>query len=380
MSVRGAQVGYYLLFAKENQRVFKSRIALSLTLLAIVASAPTALDAQSAMLVVASGLDNPRGLAFDADGALYVAEAGRGGTSTACAPAPEPPFTNRCYGPTGAITRVLAVGDQRRIVVGLPSIAGPTGGQAQGPADISFGMGATWVTIGFAGNPATRAPLEAVGALMGRLVRVNSNGTFDTLVDISAHEAANNPDGTAVDSNPFGLEVLTDRAIVADAGANAVLQIAGTGAISTLAVMPSRVLAGTSPTQSVPTSIEVAPNGDIYVGELTGVPFPVGGARVFRIPAGGGTPEVVAAGFTNIMDIALGPDGRGYVLEHDADGIFGPGVDGRLIRINGDGTQTVLASAGLTKPGGMAIGADGAIFVSTNSASAGTGAVVRIQP
>jgi sugar lactone lactonase YvrE len=360
--------------------VTKARLALALALFTAVAYAPASLDAQSAMLVVASGLDNPRGLAFGPDGALYVAEAGRGGSSTACAPAPDPPFTNRCYGPSGAITRVLAVGDQRRIVVGLPSIAGPTGASAQGPSDIGFGMGATWVTIGFAGNPANRAPLEAVGALMGRLVRINSNGTFDTLVDISAHEAANNPDGGSVDSNPFGLKVLTDRAIVADAGANTVVQIANTGAISTLGVLPSRVLAGTTPTQSVPTSVEVAPNGDVYVGELTGVPFAVGAARVFRIPAGGGTPVVVAAGFTNIMDIALGPDGRGYVLEHDADGIFGPGLDGRLIRINNDGTQTVLASAGLPKPGGMAIGADGAVFVTTNSASPSTGAVVRIQP
>ena len=32
--------------------------------------------------VVMSGLDNPRGLKFDADGLLYVAEGGQGGTTS----------------------------------------------------------------------------------------------------------------------------------------------------------------------------------------------------------------------------------------------------------------------------------------------------------
>ena len=274
-------------------------------------------------------------LEFGPDGALYVAEAGRGGTSTLCAPAPDPPFANRCYGPTGAITRILAAGDQRRVVVGLPSIAPAGGNTAQGPVDIDFGMGAAWVTTGFGGNPANRAPLEAGGVQMGRLVKINSIGQWESVVDLSAHEAANNPDGTTVDSNPFGLRVLDDRAYVADAGANAVLQISKTGAISTFAVFPARQPNPAPPSvQAVPTSVAVAPNGDVYVGELTGAPFFVGAARVYRIPAGGGTPVVVATGFTNIIDIALGPDGAGYVLEHDANGIITPGDDGRLIRLN----------------------------------------------
>jgi hypothetical protein len=99
--------------------------------------------------------------------------------------------------------------------------------------------------------------------------------------------------------------------------------------------------------------VAVGPDGSLYVGELTGVPFPVGAARVYRVPANGGTPVIVATGFTNIIDIAFGPDGLGYVLEHDADGIIpplGPGVAGRLVRLNADGTQTVIASAGLVKP------------------------------
>ena len=339
------------------------------------------LSAQSGFLVVASGLDNPRGLAFGTDGALYVAEAGRGGTSTACAPAPDPPFALRCYGPTGAITRILALGDQRRVVVGLPSIAGPSGAPAQGPVDIDFGMGSAWVTLGFGGNPALRAPLEAIGAPLGRLVRVQSNGTWTALVDISLHEAATNPDGTTIDSNPFGLRVTSDRAFVADAGANALFQIASTGVVSTLGVFPARTSPIGNPMQSVPTSVVVGPDGALYVGELTGFPFPVGAARVYRLPAAGGTPVVVASGFTMIIDIAFAPNGLGYVLEHDADGLLGPGVDGRLIRFNANGTQTVVASTGLVKPGGVAFGPDGAAYVTLRADQAGVGEVVRIaQP
>ena len=348
---------------------------------AIVLLAPAAVlvRAQSGLLVIASGLDNPRGLAFGPDGGLYVAEAGRGGTSTACAPAPDPPFPNRCYGPSGAITRILAVGDQRRVVVGLPSIAMANGGNAQGPVDIDFGLGAAFVTIGFGGNPALRAPLEAVGAQMGRLVRINSIGQPETLLDLSAHEVANNPDGGAIDSNPFGLDIVANGAYYADSGGNAVMRIGLTGVISTVAVFPNRQPFPGSPTvQAVPTAVAVAANGDVFVGELTGAPFLVGAARVYRIPAAGGTPEVVATGFTNIIDITFGPDGRGYVLEHDVDGIIAPGVEGRLTRLNANGTQTVLASTGLIKPGGVAIGPDNAAYVTTSANSPGVGQVVRI--
>ena len=340
------------------------------------------LVAQSAALqVVASGLDNPRGLVFGAAGALYVTEAGRGGPSTLCTTQPENPTGPlRCYWPSGAITRVTATG-QQRVVTGLPSIATPDGMNAAGPVDIDFGLGRLFVTIGFAGNPALRAPFEAQGIRLGGLVRVLDNGQWDYVLDISAHEVANNPDGGAIDSNPYGLRVLSDRAVVADAGANAILQILPNGTISTLAVFPNRVVPPL--VQAVPTSVKEGPDGSLFVGELTGAPFPVGAARVYRVPASGGTPTVVATGFTNIIDIALSPSGQGYVLEHDADGIIpplGPGVAGRLIRINADGSQTVIPTPGLVKPGGMTFGSDGALYITNRSIFPGTGEVVRLVP
>src|SRR5215213_5852173 len=70
--------------------------------------------------VVMSGLDSPRGLALDPRGALYVAEAGRGGGVGA------PSVVQRgsafYYGATGAISR-LWHGQQERVATGLPSLA-----------------------------------------------------------------------------------------------------------------------------------------------------------------------------------------------------------------------------------------------------------------
>jgi hypothetical protein len=362
-------------------------LASSIIFLAFVCAAgsPRTIVAQSSRLVVATGLDNPRGLTFGPDGALYVAEAGRGGNSSLCLPQPGAPPTAppSCYGPTGAITRIFSLGDQRRVVIGLPSHAPPGGVDAIGPHDISFGFGATWVTIGLGANPLLRGPLEAGGARFGRLARVNPNGSFTEVLDLSAHEVATNPDGGAIDSNPFALTVSSDRAVFTDAGANALIGIAATGALSTLAVFPNRFVpfgGGSIPMQAVPTAVAEAPDGSFFVGELTGFPFPVGAARVYRVPRTGGTPVVVAQGFTNIIDIAASSTGMGYVLEHDADGILGPGTAGRLIRVNTDGSQTVLTNANLNKPGGLTIGPDGAIYVTNNGTSPGGGEVVRLTP
>jgi hypothetical protein len=67
--------------------------------------------------------------------------------------------------------------------------------------------------------------------------------------------------------------------------------------------------------------VAVGPDGAYYVGQLTGFPFPVGGARVFRVVPGH-RPQVFARGFTNIIDIAFDRHGRLHVLEIASDGIL----------------------------------------------------------
>lgn len=353
---------------------------LSAALVSTVLIAGTTLTAQSPMVVVASGLDNPRGLAFGPDGALYVAEAGRGGTSTLCVPAPEPPFpVNRCLGPSGAITRITAINVHSRIVQDLPSVAVATGTDAIGPHDVSFGFGSMWITLGFAGDPAGRAPLLAAGAKLGWLARASMNGDWSYQLDLAAYEAEENPDGMMPDSNPFALLIQPDRGLFVDAGGNALNQIGTDLSISTLAVFPRKTVPGTSDTMdAVPTSLAAAPDGTLYVGELTGVPFPVGAASLYRISPTGGAPVEVLSGFTMIIDLAIGSDGNAYVLEHDIDGLFGSGLDGRVTRVTPTGARTVIASSGLVRPGGVAFGPDNALYVTRNSSSPAIGDVVRI--
>jgi hypothetical protein len=365
--------------------VFVRKVSLTGVLVVLAGVLPTAYSTLSAQapVVMASGLDNPRGLAFGPGGGLYVIEAGRGGTSTLCLPNPNGPG-ERCYGATGAVTLVSGVGQQQRVLTGLPSLAGPTGAEATGPHDIAFGFGSAFITVGSAGDPALLQPFRQAGIPFANLLQVSLTGVITPLADVGLYESSNNPDGGLFDSNLFGLEILSTRGVMADAGANALLQIDTNLAITTLAVFPNREVDGPGgPVQmeSVPTAIAEGPDGSLYVGELTGFPFPVGEARVYRVPAAGGTPVVVADGFTNIIDIALGADGAAYVLEHDVNGLLAPGNVGRLTKIGPFGSRTELAAGLLIQPGRMAIGPDNSVYVTTFSASAGLGQVLRIpQP
>ena len=341
---------------------------------------------------IATGLNNPRGLNFAPDGSLFVAEAGSGGAGP-CGPGPE---GDRCFGESGSITRIDGhTGAVTRTATELPSLATPDGSFATGVHDISFqGLGNIFLTTGFAGDPADRAlNFGAAGQNFARLVKSNASGKWNLAQDLGAYEALNNPTGDEVDSNPYGVLALAGRTVYTDAGGNTLNQVSARGRITTLGIFPDRmVLAppflelppGTLiPMDTVPTSVAQGPDGSFYVGQLTGFPFPVDDANVYRVPAEGGPAEVAAGGFTAIIDVAFGADGSMYVLELAKNGLLaafeGGDWTGALICVAPDGTRTEIAEGMLTAPGGVAVGKDGALYVTNNSIFSGTGQVLRIE-
>lgn len=385
-----------------DKRAFCGSISLAAAVLLLVTSsfaAPARAAEAPTFEVIASGLDNPRGLVLAPNGTLYIVEAGRGGDGV-CQPDPDGDGET-CFGLSGAITRVRH-GQQTRVVTGLPSHADASGFGATGPHDLILrGNNIALVVVGSGGTPAFREAFGPDAADLGKLLRVRLNkGEWETVADFLAFEDSTDPDGGGSDSNPYGILASSERRIVVDAGGNDLLKVTIDGQISTLAVFPDRLVdappflglpPGTQiPMQSVPTTVvQRRERGDqdrddedrrsvFYVGELTGFPFPVDGARIYRVVAGH-DPEVFAEGFTHIIDMAFSPkDGQLYVLEFATNGLLSNDLTGALIRVNGDGSQTLIASEGLVAPGGLTFGPGGAAYVTNFSIFPGEGQVVRI--
>jgi hypothetical protein len=150
----------------------------------------------------------------------------------------------------------------------------------------------------------------------------------------------------------------------------------------------------------VPTAVAQGPDGAYYVGELTGAPFAVGAARVYRIVPGG-DPQIFLRGFTAIIDLTFGPDDNLYVLQHATGaGLSGPGA---LIRVTPNGRRITVASEGLHLPTSVVIApsarqrghrheADGeddgeaggkgrlTFYISNCGTCAGVGEVIRLRP
>jgi hypothetical protein len=332
---------------------------------------------------IAENLVQPRHVTYT-DHGVYVAEAGVGGDQCETVVVEfegEEEEVELCVGLTGAVTKVHD-GVQSRVVEGLPSIA--VFGETGGPHDVAFdGDGKMHVVIGygFELTPEVRDLFGEAGELLGTLIRVDGPGEFVVVADLLEYEFAENPDGSEhPDSNPYAITRAGADFIVVDAGGNSLLRVTQAGEISTIAIFPQRIVPAPPfipvdemPMDAVPTSVALGPDGNYYVGQLTGFPFPVGGARVYKVTPGGDV-SVYAEGFTNIGAIAFDSQGRLVVQEIVAGGLLAADPDAvmqgdlssvasRTVRVGADGSQTVLPIPGVFFATGLDIGANDELYI-----------------
>ncbi|MGH3900192.1 MAG: ScyD/ScyE family protein, partial [Pseudonocardiaceae bacterium] len=286
-------------------------------------------------------------------------------------------------------------GRQHRILTGLPSLATADGSDIAGPQDVWLGRrGELLLAVGLGNTADRRSQLGAAASRLGTIQRFVPGKGLTTIVDVAQYELGANPDGSSTpdgrDSNPYSVAADGSGFLVSDAGGNTVYRVGRNGSIRPLVVLPVRSVpaptflglppGAMTPMQAVPTAALRAPDGSYFVAELTGFPFPVGEARVYRVSAGG-SPTIAATGFTNIIDIALDRHGRLYVLELTTEGLLSGATTGQITRVDlRSGTRTVLQTPPLDSPTSLAIASDGhTLYVTNHGRSVGAGEILRMR-
>jgi hypothetical protein len=306
--------------------------------------------------------------------------------------------------------------------------AGPVFGIAAGPGNIIFAAdagagvvrlqdGAGRLVVSLPGVTDI-APVEpgSMWAIAGRKLYTTQKNKPAFLAGLGKYERTVNPDGGEVDSNPFDVTAVGEkRALIADAGANAVLIANRRGGLNWIATLPDEVvptddikaLAGCPdgpaeicdlpdemPAQGVATSAAVGPDGAYYITELKGFPAPLGMSRIWRVEpdarhvhcdadATDSPCTLVADGFTSIVDLTFGPDGTAYVTEIDEAGfmaveLFNDGMLGGTVNACDPDTWICTeAATGLTIPMAVAVNDDGPSVV-INALIQGETAVVPV--
>ena len=340
--------------------------------------------------VIATGLKDPRFLATDGE-TVYMTEAGTGGDTAIFekagpgTPEPSAPISQR--GTTGTLSRVDPDGTVTVVADGFQSYTFGGNGEVVGAAGVALdGAGKAYVTVGAPG------PFIASIDLTGEenaLIEIDlASGEKRIVADLSPHEIETNPDPMAVDSNLYGLALRDGVAYIADSGGNSILSVnIASGEVSTFAVTGgidapflgeagNPLRGGEMQIDSVPSGIRLGPDDRLYVGYVTGGPFPPGLSRIdaFTID---GQQETFANGLTMVTDVAFASDGSAYVVTMSSDLINGG--PGKIVRLAADGNHMVVVD-GLQLPNGLAFDANDTLYVTHKAsfAPAGGGELLRI--
>jgi len=281
-----------------------------------------------------------------------------------------------------------------------------------GVADVApMDGGGMWALTGLFGGAST-------------LYKVDGNGNAMAFADIFGFEEKRNPHPAEVDSNTFDVADLGGgEALVADAGGNDLLLVNKHGKVKLVAVLPDELVSTENakniagcptpppipevaeicelppmiPAEPVARSVTIGPDGAYYVGELKGFPAPLGESRVWRIDPHarnakcGVSPlcTVVFDGFTSVIDLTFGPDGRLYVTQIDDASWLAVEAAAEGINATAGGSvhacdlETMACDEVVSEVPiltSIAFRADGSMWGSTWSLVPGMGDVVQLMP
>ena len=310
--------------------------------------------------IVASGLTNPRGMAWAPDGTLYVAQAGTG-------------VSDESVGKAANVVRIEQ-GCPRPVITGLPSTRGMSGA-VQGTGSVAF-LGNTLYVL--QDSEDDRGDLK--DTFPNGVYATTPDGGAKVLADIStwmdANPVAHVPHDRGKLGEPFAMLAGDGFLWVVESNEGQVLKVTPDGAIERFVDL--------SEGHPVPTGIAPSPNGGVYVGNLSSAPYTDGVAKVVEVSPDG-TVETVWTGLTMVVALATGRDGTLYALEMSTGNSTEPPFvrprSGRVVKRTGPGSLREVASR-FDFPIGMALGPDGALYVSgPGMGSTGpAGYVIRVDP
>ncbi|HML24061.1 MAG TPA: ScyD/ScyE family protein [Aggregatilinea sp.] len=307
--------------------------------------------------VIVDGLNSPRGMAYDADGNLYVAEAGVGGSVSV---AGNDELGSGTVGGTSQVTMIAPDGTQSVAVAALPSLS--TGPEGLGVVHMVITSESMWLVLN------EGVPMLPFADSVIELDR--ATGRMTNFIDLYAYEQDNNPDGTdEIYSNPTDVALADDGTLyIVDTGANTLYTWTEADGLQVFKSW------GDDP---VPTSVDFAPDGTLYVGFL-GQGIAPGAARIDHLDANGEVIEMFG-NLTAVTDIVVTDDGALYAVQMLQFGEQGPAPEsGSVVAVTADGATPV--QEGLNFPYGLEETPDGDLVVSVNAAfvDPGTGAVMLI--
>lgn len=347
---------------------------------------------------VITGLNAPRGVAFDGQGSLYVAQSG-----SWLSPAPGFNLTD-----TGSVTkysgssltpawstRFSSVYDTDH----GPEVLGPEGISATGSGCMKKSNGQrNGCQVKMIMSESTKG-LAAAGLAApqaGHLYRLDgATGAATDVSNVGDQQYQWTADHASLfsdfpDSNPYGVLVTTDpntdsiRTFVADAGANTISEVMKDGTNRVIAYIPNDAVR-----DSTPTCIAQGPDGMLYVGTLDLVfnLFVPGGpdrSSVWRVDPNASyptVPTVWATGLTTVSACTFDRSGNFWAAEMFQPAAAGPPGDVVKIPFATPTVRTRIGGGQLPLPGGIAQGPDGSMYVSVGSAdpTPNAGAIIKVS-